>query len=148
MTLHPYVVPVYGKKVQLAQQESTSPKLSTDKILRVRQVVGIFLIYTGEIDNNQLSSLNVISTQQENAMQHPEMLVTYMHNYLASLPDATITFDASDMILHIPSDASFLSEPKAKIRGGGVFYLSNNGDAPTDAKHNGPIYCFCQILKM
>ena len=40
-----------------------------------------------------------------------------------------------------------MSEPKAKSRGGGYFYLSTNANPPTDAPHNAPIYCFCQILK-
>ena len=51
------------------------------------------------------------------------------------------------MILHIQSDASFLSEPKAKSRGGIFFYLSSHTNPPTDAPLNGSIYCFCQILK-
>ena len=33
MSAHPYVVPVYGQKVQLAQQESTAPKLSEQETL-------------------------------------------------------------------------------------------------------------------
>ena len=36
MNSHPYMVPVYGKKVQLAQQEITSPKISDDENLRSR----------------------------------------------------------------------------------------------------------------
>ena len=147
MSAHPYVVPVYGKKVQLAQQESTAPKLSEPDTLRVRQVVGRFLFYARAIDSNLLMALNTIATQQENATERTAMLVTHMLNYCATFPDAILTYDASDMILHIQSDASFLSEPKAKSRGGGYLYLSNNTESPTDAQHNGPIYCFCQVLK-
>lgn len=50
------------------------------------------------------------------------MLVPNMVNYSSTFPEAIITYDASDMILHIQSDASYLSEPKAKSRGGGYFY--------------------------
>ena len=92
-------------------------------------------------------AFNTIATQQENATERTAMLVTHMLNYCATFTDAILTYDASDMILHIQSDASFLSEPKAKSRGGGYFYLSNNTESPTEAKHNGPIYCFCQVLK-
>ena len=61
---HPYVVPVYGKKVQLAQQESTAPKISETDTLRVRQVVGRFLFYARAIDRNFLMALNTIATQK------------------------------------------------------------------------------------
>ena len=67
-------------------------------------------------------AFNTIATQQENATQHTAMLVTHMLNYCATFPDAIFTYDASDMILHIQSDASYLSEPKAYSRGGGYFY--------------------------
>ena len=51
------------------------------------------------------------------------------------------------MILHIHTDASFLSEPKAKSRDGGYFFLSNLPEDPTKAMHNAPIHVLCQILK-
>ena len=70
-----------------------------------------------------------------------------MLNYCATFPDSILTYHASDMILHIQSDASFLSKPQAKSRRGGYFYLSNNTDPTTYAQHNGPIYCFYQVLK-
>jgi hypothetical protein len=34
-------------------------------------------------------------------------------------------YHASDMILHIHSDASYLSENEAKSRAGGFFYMGN-----------------------
>jgi hypothetical protein len=92
-------------------------------------------------------ALNTIVTQQENETERTAMLVTHMLNYCATFPDAILTYDASDMILRIQSDASYISNPKAKSRGKGYFYLSNNTDSPTDAQHNRPIYCFCQVLK-
>jgi hypothetical protein len=41
-------------------------------------------------------------------------------------PEATLRYHASDMILNIHSDASYLSEREAKIRGGGFFYMGSN----------------------
>ena len=46
----------------------------------------------------------------------------YAHTY----PDATIRYHASDMCLHIDSDAAYLVQPCARSRVGGHFYLSNN----------------------
>jgi hypothetical protein len=39
--------------------------------------------------------------------------------------DATIRYHASDMILHIHSDASYLSVSNARTRLGGLFFLGN-----------------------
>ena len=41
-----------------------------------------------------------------------------------------MTYNASDMKLAVHSDASYLSEPKARSRAGGHFFLSNEGTVP------------------
>ena len=53
-------------------------------------------------------------------------------DYLYSHPNATIRYKASDMQLHIQSDAAYLVAPKAKSRVGGYFYLS---DKHTNRQH-------------
>jgi hypothetical protein len=52
-----------------------------------------------------------------------------MLDYLATHPDATIRYHASDMILHIHSDASYLSVSNARSRLGGLFFLGNKPPA-------------------
>ena len=144
-TSHLHTPPVYRNKVQLAQQDSTAPLLDKADNTKVRQVVGQFLFYAQAIGSNLLMGLNAIASKQEHATDRTAALVTHILNYCATFPDAVLTFKASDMILHIQSDASYLSEPKAKSRGGGYFSLSNAANTPTDAPHNAPIYCFCQV---
>ena len=51
------------------------------------------------------------------------------------------------MILKVQSDASYLSEPKAKSRVAGVYFM---GDVPEDGKPlllNGNIFIICSMLK-
>jgi hypothetical protein len=48
-----------------------------------------------------------------------------MLDYLATHPDAAIRYHDSDMILHIHSDASYLSVSNAGSRLGGLFFLGN-----------------------
>ena len=66
----------------------------------------------------------------------------------ATRPDATIRFKKSDMQLHVHSDASYLSEPEAKSRVGGHFWLSNkdNPKAKHPPPNNGAIDVVCNIL--
>jgi hypothetical protein len=49
-----------------------------------------------------------------------------MLDYLATHPDATIRYHASDMVLHIYSHASYLTVSNARSRLGGLFVLGNN----------------------
>jgi len=59
-----------------------------------------------------------------------------------------IRYRASDMILNVHSDASYLSAPKARSRAGGYFFL---GSLPRDGdpiKLNEAIHVTCTILKL
>ncbi len=63
-------------------------------------------------------------------------------------PDAKIHYRASNMILNVHSDASYLSAPKAQSHAGGCFFL---GSIPRDSELiiiNGAIYITCTILKL
>jgi hypothetical protein len=46
-------------------------------------------------------------------------------DYLATHPDAAIRYHASDLILHIHSEASYLSVSKARSHLVGLFLLGN-----------------------
>ena len=51
------------------------------------------------------------------------------------------------MVLRVDSDASYLSEPNAKSRVGGYFYLDGEEDPPPDKRPNGAVHVECAILK-
>jgi hypothetical protein len=52
-------------------------------------------------------------------------------NYAATLPDTAVRFHKSDMRFYIHSDASYLSQPQARSRVNGYFYLGKYTDRPT-----------------
>ena len=65
---------------------------------------------------------------------------------MASNPDAKIRYRASDMILNVHSDASYLTAPNAQSRAGGIFFL---GSLPKDGcpiRLNGALLGLCTIL--
>jgi hypothetical protein len=66
-------------------------------------------------------------------------------DYLATHPDATIRYHASDMILHIHSDASYLSVSNARSRLGGLFFLGNK--PPEQDTLNGSILNVASVIK-
>eukprot|EP00804_Cyclotella_cryptica_P025721 CCRYP_002920-RE/>CCRYP_002920-RE protein AED:0.43 eAED:0.47 QI:0/-1/0/1/-1/1/1/0/186 len=65
-------------------------------------------------------------------------------DYLATQEEAVLTYHASDMVLAAHSGASYLSEPQARGRAGGHFFLSSNADIPPN---NGAILNIAHIIK-
>jgi hypothetical protein len=68
-----------------------------------------------------------------------------MLNYLSTHPDATIRYHASDMILHIHSDASYLLVSNAQSHLGGLFFVGNK--SPEQDTINGSIINVAAVIK-
>jgi hypothetical protein len=67
-------------------------------------------------------------------------------NYCNTHPETKVRYHASNMVLHIHSDASYLSENESKSRAGGLFYMGNT--TKNDKKlTNGAILIFSKVLK-
>ena len=64
--------------------------------------------------------------------------IVWFLNYAAAHPNAKIIYHTSGMILHIDSDASYLSVKNARSRVGGHFYLSTRSDPDTKPPTNPP----------
>ena len=60
-------------------------------------------------------------------------------------PDAAVTYRARDMVLAAHSDASYLSESKARSRAGGHFFMASNTTYPAN---NGAVHTVAQIIKV
>ena len=71
-------------------------------------------------------------------------MIKQLLDYVATHPSAGIRDVASDMILNLHSDASYLSEPKSESRAGGHFWIGNKGDK--DFK-NGAIVTLSSVIK-
>jgi hypothetical protein len=74
-----------------------------------------------------LCPFNDIATEQTKATEKTQSAADQLSDYLATHPDATIRYHASDMILHIHSNASYVSVSHARSRLGGLVYC---GDKP------------------
>ena len=81
-----------------------------------------------------------------------EGAITHFLDYAATNPSAIIQYKASDMILHIDSDSSYLSDPRSCSHNGGHYYLRSLPTIPKKSPNlpspaNGPINTECRILK-
>jgi len=65
-------------------------------------------------------------------------------DYCATQDDAVLTYNKSDMVLAVHSDAGYLNEKLARSRAGGHFFLSTNVTYPSN---HGAILTIVQIIK-
>ena len=72
-----------------------------------------------------LVALGFLEAAQSKGTEATSQKVTQLLDYCATYSDAIIRYHRSDMILAVNSEASYLSEPKARSRVGGYHYLSN-----------------------
>jgi len=139
----------YGKDNQAPSPLDDSPLLdAAGKKRGVQQIVSSFLYYAQAVDPTILMALSEISSQQSAPTENTMKRVNQFLDYMWTHPDAVIRYRASDMILNVHSDASYLSAPKARSRAGGYFFL---GILPRDGdpvKLNGAIHVMCTILKL
>jgi hypothetical protein len=89
--------------------------------------------------------INDIATEQTKATEKTQAATNQMLVYLETHPDATIRYHASDMVLHIHSDASYLSISNARSRLGGLFFLGN--ESPEQGTLNGSILNVASVIK-
>ena len=141
----PYTPPKYGIKMQLAPIDESDPM--TDKQIKLlQQVCGTFLYYARAVDCTILHALNDLATQTKNGTQKTAKVLTHFLNYCADIPDAKVTYQASDMILHNHSDAAYLVASEARSRAGGYTYLGNKKNNRQII--NGPIAIIAKIIKV
>jgi hypothetical protein len=113
----------YGTKVQMTDPIDTTDLLTADGNLRLQRITGKFQYYCCAVDPTMNVALSSLASQQTKGTQQTAQDAVQFLNYCATHPDATIRYQKSDMILKIQSDASYLSEPKARSRSGGHFYM-------------------------
>ena len=139
-----FTPPKYGQKIQMAAEEKEYNKLTKEEIKKLQQVIGSFLFYGRAIDSTMLHSLNSLASAQSKGQIETLQAMEHFLDYCANHPDATIRFKASDMILKIHSDASYLTESGARSRVGGYFYM---GDNENIIQNNGAIHIIAKIIK-
>jgi hypothetical protein len=133
----------YGANIQ-TEKKDTSALVSPKRIKRIQDIVGTFAWYARATDPTMARTLSSIAARQSKATVNLEEEVSHFLDYCASHPNAGVRFMASDMILALHSDASYLSEPDSKSRAAGHFYLSKYKD---EIFNNGAVMTLSKIIK-
>jgi hypothetical protein len=124
-----------------------SPIITDSKTIKfIQEVIGVFLYYARAVDATMLTTLSKLASRQA----HPTSdLVSSVHHFLqyaASNPTSEVVFYPSTMKLVTHSDASYNSEPNARSRAGGYFFLAREGYTDQVLATNGAIDVLCKII--
>ena len=152
---HVWNQPQYGAKIQYSEEPDTTPLLDATNARHVQEVLGTLLFYARAVDITMLKAIGTLATQQSKPTETTMKGIVKLLNYAAAHPDAQLQYQASDMVLWIDSDASYLSEAKSRSTCAGYHFLLDRPTnpeqppRPSDAEpmHNAPIYVMCNILK-
>jgi hypothetical protein len=143
---HTWNPPVYGAKTQYVENKTTSPALSAKDINKLQQLTGTLLYYARAVDPTLIMPINVLASEQSKTTADTAEKVIKRLNYCNTHQETKIRYHASDMILYIHSDASYLSEREARSRAGGFFYMGYSADTAKKLT-NGAILIISTVLK-
>ena len=100
-----------------------------------------------QLDMTVLMALSTIASKQMKGTEQTMEKALQVLDYLTTHPNAMIHFHATDMVMNIHSDASYLSAPNSRSRACGHFFL---GWLPVNGEPiclNRVFHTLCSILQ-
>ena len=114
----------YVSNQQLTPPPNLSKPLDPSGIKNIQKIIGVALYYVCSSDANIITFASTIDSHQTQVIKKISKDVTKLINYMNTHPNAKTLYSASDMVLHLHSYASCLSEEKSCSRSGILFLLS------------------------
>jgi hypothetical protein len=96
------------------------------------------------VNNKQLIALSTIAARQAKATIAAEQAVDLLLDYIATYPNDSTIYRASNMILCAHANAGFLNKTNSRSRAGAHIYLSEDNPFP---RFKGAILSIAQIIK-
>ena len=127
-TLPPRQTKLWGKKY--SQEDDDSPALNKARKKIIQEVCGVFLLLARAVNGGLLPALSSLASQQANPTENTMGLCKQFLDFMSTQEDAVLTYQASDMVLTIHSDMSYLSKPKPRSRAGGHMYMAGKDKIP------------------
>jgi hypothetical protein len=135
-----------GTEAQAPPPPDTSPKLDAKGIKHVQQIVGSFLYYAWAINMTVLKTLSSIAVEQTKASEKTMARCTQLLDYLLHNVDAKVRFHASDMVLNIHSNASYLLKAQAQSHACGHFFMERTPKNEEPIRLNGAFHVSLTIM--
>ena len=143
---YPVTIIKKGERQYVKSPDTTTP-LDPKETKRIQSIVGALLYYARSIDNTILPALNDISMFQSKPTQKIKDKCDRLLNYVATYPNVVLRYYASNMQLHVDSDAAYLVAPKARSRIAGFYYFKQGRNGLPLITPNHPILVECRCLK-
>ena len=124
-------------------KQDVSPGLDAAGKTLIQQIVGVILWYARGVDGTMLKAVNSVGSAQAHPTEAVRDAATQILHYGHTYPNATITYYASDMILSIDADASYLGETGARSRAACTFKFVTKDNPDYE---NGLIECVSTII--
>ena len=143
-TSHKHTPIHFGTTIQMTSTDTLLP-LTMDKIKQVWEIVGTLLYYSQAIDSTMAATIGFSIAAHQSC--RTEDVLAASHQLLdcaATHFTATIQYLASDVILAVHSDASYLSKYNSKSRTAGHYYLTK---AHNETFNNREIISLSTIIK-
>ncbi len=113
----------FGATAQTPAPPDDMPKLNDAGIKRVQKIVGSILYYARAVNMTVLMALSSIAMEQTKATNQTLERCIQLLDYLASNNPAKVRFQASDVIMNIHSNTSYLSAPGVWSHTCGHFFM-------------------------
>jgi hypothetical protein len=141
---HPNVKKKYGVKEQFAKPIDKTPLLDKSGKKFIQEVNGVFLFLAWSMDGAMLTPLSALASEEAAPTEATIEKCLQFLDYAASQEDAFLTYKASNMVLMIHSNNSYLYEPKAHSQASGHMFMVGQEEIPTN---NGRVLNILQIIK-
>ena len=122
---HDWIEPRFSTQPQLTSIDNSS-LLPVSEIPRIQSIAWSFLYYSRVVDPTILPTVNETGMSQAKPTENIAAKCNRLCDYVATHPHAKLRYRASQMCLHIDTDAAYLVAPNSKSRVAGYFYLSDN----------------------
>jgi len=140
---HPCTITIYGAKMQYAEQVDDTPLLDKEGQKYVQSVTPTLLYYARAVDPTLLVPLSAVAAHQSVPTEETKELIHQLLDFCATQEEAVLTYNASDMVLAVHSNAGYLNERKVRSQAGGHFFMSTNTPSPPN---NRAILTMAQII--
>ena len=146
---HQHVAFRYAQKgqQQMATNLEHSPDLTPHDRQHLQSIVGTLLYYGRALEYSILPALNDIAREQATPTVSTMTRAKRVLDYVATYSDAYLRYYASDMVLHVDSDAAYLIAPQAKSRVAGFYHLSTLPSKSKTPPMNGGVLVECKTLR-
>ena len=132
---------------QFATDPDTTPLLPPTERRHLQSIIGYLLYYGRDIDYTILPALNDISREQAKPTLRSMDKAKRLLDYVSTFRTTYIRYYASNMVLHVDSDAAYLVVSQARSRIAGFYHLSSFPKLNEEPPQNGGVLVECKTLR-